>query len=120
VNPDSARRLVLLSLGGMFAITTVRHLQGRQPGSTYRRLWATGALAVVLSILADFAPEVAGPLALLVAMSYLIGAEDTIAEWLHGAIGTGGSQDSTGVGGNLTAPKVQNPKAGTSPGQRPT
>jgi hypothetical protein len=120
MNPQTSRRLALLSLGAMFAVTTIRHVQGKQPGSTYRRLWATGALAIVLSVLADFAPEVAGPLALLIAMSYLMGAEDTIAEWLHGALGSGGPQASTGVGGNLTAPKVQNPKAGTSPGQRPT
>ena len=119
MNPATARRLVLLSLGTMFAVTTVRHVQGKQAGSTYRRLWATGALAILLSALADFAPEVAGPFALLVGLSYVMGAEDTIAEWLHGAIGqpTG---DSTSVGGNLTAPKVQNPKAGTKPGQRPT
>lgn len=108
--------MVLLSLGTMFAVTAIRDLQGKQGGSTYRRLWATGVLAVGLSMLADFAPDIAGPFALLVGITYVMGAEDTIARWLHAGVGG----DSTAVGGNLTAPRNPNPKAGTKPGQRPT
>jgi hypothetical protein len=87
VNPATARRVVLLSLGTMFAVTTVRHAQGKTSGDTYRRLWATGALALLLSALADFAPDVAGPFALLIGITYVMGAEDTIAQWLHEGIG---------------------------------
>jgi hypothetical protein len=87
VNPATARRIVLLSLGTMFAVTTVKHAQGQQTGSTYRRLWATGVLALLLSAMADFAPDVAGPLALLIGITYIMGTEDTIANWLHEGIG---------------------------------
>ena len=113
MNPQSARRLVLVSLGTMFAVTTIRHVQGKQPGSTYRRLWATGALALVLSVLADFAPEVAGPFALLIGLSYIMGAEDTIATWLHGAIGAPTPAQASGAQkAAAAAPKTTTPKKG--------
>lgn len=114
---STARRVVLVSLGIMFAVTAVRR---DKSGSTFRRLWATGALAMLLSTAADFAPGVAGPLALLIGTTYIMGAEDAIAEWLHAGLGGAGATDSTGTGGNLTAPRQPNPRAGGHPGERPT
>jgi hypothetical protein len=114
VNPETARRLVLLSLGTMFAVTTMRHQQGKLGGSTYRRLWATGVLAILLSMFADFVPEVAGPLALLIGLTYIMGAEETIAAWLQSGLGEPAAAGA--AAGTLAAPKPQNP---TQPGQRP-
>lgn len=104
----TARRLVLVSLGTMFGVIAIRSAQGKEKGSTYRRLWATAALALLLSTAADFIPDIAGPLALLIAMTYIMGAEDTIAEWFHAGIGqkgsTAGSVGSTsGTAGHVAA-----------------
>lgn len=119
MNPATSRRLVLLSLGTMFAVTTIRDVSGKggASSSTYRRLWATGALTLLLSIVADFAPDVAGPFALLIAMTYVMGAEDSIAGWLHGAIGAPATPAAQGAGSAgaaaaAAAKKTTTPKKG--------
>src|SRR5581483_613035 len=60
-----SRKLVLVSVAVILALNVYR--SGREPGSLYKRLWGTGVLGVALSIVADFAPQVAGPFAMLVA-----------------------------------------------------
>lgn len=40
--------------------------------SLYKRLWMIGALTLLLAITGDIAPEFAGPLALLILVSYLV------------------------------------------------
>jgi hypothetical protein len=97
VNPETARRVVLISMGLMFAVTAMGKspVKGGQKTSTYRKLWATGALGLLLSLLADFIPEIAGPFALLVALTYMMGAEATIADWLHAGIGSEPSSSSS-------------------------
>jgi hypothetical protein len=55
-------------------------------GPTFSRLWAVGAVGLGLTVLADFAPQIAGPLAALVAIGYLAGAEDAITKFVHGGV----------------------------------
>ena len=81
--------MVLTSVAVMGGAATIKGLTG--PASTdskFRRLWAVGALGVVLSLLADFAPQVAGPLAVLTALGYALGAESQITGFVHGAVGS--------------------------------
>jgi hypothetical protein len=109
VDQATARKLVLASLGTMFAVIAVRSAQGKEKGSTFRRLWATGTLALLLGAAADFIPDVAGPLALLIGLTYVMGAEDAIANWFHAGIGKTPATTSstapavTGTAGHVSA-----------------
>jgi hypothetical protein len=66
VNPNTARTLVLVSGGLMFAAIGIRRSQISDP---FRYAWAAGVITLFLSLLADIAPEVAGPSALLVLLA---------------------------------------------------
>ena len=107
MNQATARKLVLASLGTMFAVIAVRSAQGKEKGSTFRRLWATGTLALLLGAAADFIPDIAGPLALLIGITYIMGAEDAIADWFHAGIGhtpaAPASPKLTGTAGHVSA-----------------
>ena len=46
--------------------------------SGFQTAWALGALALILALMADAIPEIAGPLALLITMGVLFFEEDTI------------------------------------------
>ncbi len=69
------RQLVLASCVGLVILSFYRATTEGQSG-LYRRLWGTGVLAVFLSILADFAPQVAGPFALLTLLGSLSNGGD--------------------------------------------
>lgn len=70
-SPASARKLVLLSILGLSAIAFYRSRRPETDVNLYRRLWGVGMLGLMLSVLADFAPSVAGPFALLVLLGSL-------------------------------------------------
>lgn len=84
MNPAAAKKLVLVSIALMGGAAVIKPTGGNP---TFRRLWAVGALGLVLSIGADFAPQVAGPLAALIAIGYLAGAESAITNFFHNAAG---------------------------------
>jgi hypothetical protein len=67
MNPTTAKRLVLVSMLGMLGISLYRQ---RSLGS-YPRIYAVGVVGLGLSVLADFAPAIAGPFALLVLAGFL-------------------------------------------------
>lgn len=60
---QSARTIVLLVAGFLFAALFVRRDKIPDP---YRYTWAAGIVTLGLSLLADIAPQIAGPFALLV------------------------------------------------------
>lgn len=57
---------MLLVGGFMFAAIGIRRDQIQDP---YRFAWAAGVITLGLSVLADIAPEVAGPFAILLLMA---------------------------------------------------
>jgi hypothetical protein len=81
VSPDTAKRLALVSIAVMAGAGVIKS------GPTFSRLWAVGAVGLGLTVLADFAPGIAGPLAALVAIGYVAGAENAITNFVHGGIG---------------------------------
>lgn len=88
MTPAASKRLVLVSLSLMGGVVAIKDLSGRGlPGSTFTRYWALGAVGLVLSVVADFAPQIAGPLAALMAVGYLAGADGAITSFVHGAVG---------------------------------
>jgi hypothetical protein len=62
----AAKTMVLVAGGMMFAAIGIKRGQIADP---FRFAWAAGVITVFLSVLADIAPEVAGPFALLVLMA---------------------------------------------------
>lgn len=59
---QSAKTIVLVVGGLLFAIVA---LQGSKFDDRYRAFWAVGVMTLGLSVVADIAPEVAGPFAIL-------------------------------------------------------
>jgi hypothetical protein len=115
MNPTSSRKLVLASLLGLLALATYRGNLGGDQGIA-KRLWGVGVLGLILSVLADFAPQVAGPLAFLVLAGYATNPGDKAIQNLLGKI--------SGAGGGVpvqvtnTPPGTQAPapvKPGTNP-----
>ena len=59
-----ARKMVLVS-ALLLAVIAVYKDRKQGAGDTFHALWGVGVLALLLSILADFAPTIAGPFAAL-------------------------------------------------------
>lgn len=55
----------------------------RKAGDGFRTAWALGALILILALMADSVPEIAGPLALLITMGVLFFEKDTIGGVIH-------------------------------------
>lgn len=66
-----ARKLVLVMVAVLFALNIYHETKGQTKVGFYKRVWATGFVGLMLAILADFAPGIAGPLALVVVLSQL-------------------------------------------------
>lgn len=95
MTPVQARKLVLVSMFLLGVIAIYRSKQGSE--STFRRLWGLGVIGVVLSVAADFIPQIAGPFAGLVLLGSLTNGGDQAIQNLLGSVGsgrlaTGGSQ----------------------------
>lgn len=76
MNPNSARSLVLVSYvvsGGVIVYDIVKHGEGLGPGEDFRVVWAISLLFLLLAIMADVVPELAGPFAALVLLAILLG-----------------------------------------------
>lgn len=72
VSKVQARKMVLVSIFALFAISVYRNRSAETPAATFRRFWATGVVAEILSLLADFAPGVAGPFAVLTVLGWVV------------------------------------------------
>ena len=62
----TAKTIVLVTAGLMFAAIGLRRGQIADP---FRFAWAAGVITLFLSLLADVAPEIAGPFAILLLMA---------------------------------------------------
>ena len=60
-------------------------MRERPEGQRYKALWAVGVMTLGLSILADFAPELAGPFAILVMIGAYMRHKGTLGKILPDA-----------------------------------
>ncbi len=100
-SPTSARKMVLVAMLGLTVINFYRSKTPESDVNLFRRLGGTGVLGLMLSVLADFAPTVAGPFALLV---------------LLGSLTHGGDQAIQNALGKISAPVAATPVGKTSQG----
>ncbi len=96
-----ASRVVLISGAGMATFTLVQaKRQGRPSEKTFKALWAIGLLTLGLAIFADFAPEVAGPFALLVLIAMAVRNTGVLGSVIGGAAAA--TPARTGTAGKRT------------------
>lgn len=114
ISPETARRWVLVSMVLLLVMGTYK---GAKPGDVgmAKRLWGVGMLGTMLSIAADFVPQLAGPFALLVVMGYATTGGDKAIENVLGKVSGGGG--STGGGGDVhqTLANIPGPPTDLSP-----
>lgn len=72
MDSQQATNTVFITGGVMVVFTLAEHHFSPADFDLYKQLWAVGALTLVLAITADFVPEVAGPLALLILVAMAI------------------------------------------------
>lgn len=75
MNSSTARQLVIISMlgtGGVVAYDIITHNQ-LSTDQTFKAVWSLALLFLLLAMLADVAPELAGPLAGLVLLAVLVG-----------------------------------------------
>lgn len=85
MNSSQAHSAVALSLVVMLGYGLVSG-KGKQIG-TYKQVWAIGVLGLLLSLIADFAPQVGGPLAILFGLGFVAGGQQKINTVITNAIG---------------------------------
>lgn len=80
-----ARKLVLVS-ALLLAVIAVYRDRRQGTNDTFRALWGVGVVSFVLSLLADFAPGVAGPFAALTVLGSLSSGGDSLIQRMLGTI----------------------------------
>jgi len=114
-SPAQAQRYVLISVLGLLVIAAYRGKLSDDRESFSKRLWGTGVLAVMLGLVADVAPQVAGPFAILVlAGSVTSGGDKALGNFL-GKLGKNSPQGSTGSGGAHVPGGASHPGGPTGP-----
>jgi len=96
VNASTARSFVLVSMfliGGVVMYDVVKNKESLGADQSFRAVWSLALLFILLAILADTVPEIAGPFAGLVALSVVIGRKGVLAA----IVGTGTGTLSPGL-----------------------
>lgn len=81
MNPSQARQLTLVSLvitGGVVLYDLTKNREQLGSDQSFRAVWSLGLLALLMSVLADLMPQLAGPFAGLVALSVIIGRKGVL------------------------------------------
>lgn len=107
MNAQQSKQMVLVSALALIAIAVYR--QQGDPGTLFKRVWGTGALTVMLSLVADFAPTVAGPFAVVAVLGALTHGGDSALTNLA----SGFDAKTAGIaGGKTAAAAATKPSAG--------
>lgn len=114
----SAARLVIAAIAATVFLDGYEIAKKRPDAATaFRGLWSLGVMYVILSFLADVAPEVAGAFSVLLIVVVIGAREKTLTEitgLIGGHIGSGVPPGIEGPIGKLAPPQP----AGTPPGVR--
>jgi hypothetical protein len=101
MSPDKvqARKMVLVSA---FLLAGIAVYRDRSSGAsdTFHALWGVGVVALLLSILADFAPTIAGPFAALTVLGSLTSGGTSIIDKLLGTVSSKPAAPKAAPSGN--------------------
>lgn len=78
---STARQLVLVAMllsGGVILYDILKHKDSLGADQSFRAVWSLALLFLLLAILADVTPELAGPFAVLVTLAILIGRQGAL------------------------------------------
>lgn len=113
VSPDKvqARKMVLVGVLLLAIISVYRAHKGSDSDkSQFQRLWAVAVVGMILSLLADFAPKIAGPFAILMVLGSLTSGGDKVIGAALGVV----DKKNAGAGSNParsgTAPATPTPQ----------
>lgn len=120
VTPDKvqARKMVLVS-ALLLAVLAVYRDRKNGAGDLFHSLWGVGVFSMLLSLVADFAPTIAGPFALLALLGSLAsgGSASIIDKLFGGAPAPAGSTPSTGLPKGVTSSGSAASETAASPGR---
>lgn len=103
----AARRTVLVSA---FLLSAIAVYRNRSAGDSFHALWGVGVVSMALSLLADFAPSIAGPFAALVVLGSLTEkGNNIIASALGKAAAQGSAPAPAASPRSAVAPAPANP-----------
>lgn len=99
MTPDKvqARKMVLVSAFLLAGIAVYRDRSSGASG-TFHALWGVGVVSLLLSILADFAPTIAGPFAVVTVLGSLTSGGTSIIDKILGTVAI--KQGATAAAGN--------------------
>lgn len=90
VSKVTARKMVLLAVFVLFALNLFHEQRGDSKYGFYRRIYSTAFVGFFLALVADFAPQIAGPLAVVIVLSQVprkgnVALQSTIGRVVSGA-----------------------------------
>ena len=107
MSKQSANTLVLVTGGLLFAFVALKRDKISDP---FKFAWAAGVITLGLSVVADLAPEIAGPFALLLLMAVY---------WKNRGV-LGGVLSGTGLPAGVTSTGSSAAETAASPGRSAT
>jgi hypothetical protein len=125
VSPDKvqARKMVLVGVLLLAIIAVYRNHQRANPADTFRVVWAVGVVGLLLSLLADFAPKIAGPFAILTVLGALTENGEKALHSVLGSVGAAPAQPAASGSGSSarsgTSPTTPAPRPAPAPAPAP-
>lgn len=110
--------MVLVSAFLLAAIAVYRDRQSGA-GNTFHALWGVGVVSLVLSIVADFAPTVAGPFAALTVLGSMTSGGDKLISSALSRVGSTPATAGTTPGGTTASGSKNPPRPATPAGTTP-
>ena len=113
MNPSKvqARKMVLVSAFLLAAIAVYRDRQ-QNTQATFKALWGVGVVSLILSIVADFVPQIAGPFAVVTVLGSLTSGGSSIIDKM---LGTVAATPNTTPAGPRTTPGGTTASGATNP-----
>lgn len=115
---SGARKAVLVSAIALLLIALYRDSRPdakEGPGGLFRRLWGVSVLSMFLALMADFAPSVAGPFAVLTVLGSLTAGGDQAINNLLGNLGKPATSSAPANPYQQGPVGTQGPKGATNP-----
>lgn len=87
--------MVLAAIGFLLVVAIYKERTGRTRQGVYQTVWGVGVVGIILSLAADFVPQLAGPFAGLVALGSLTHGGDKVLASILGTVSGQGAGSFT-------------------------